>query len=181
MSRLHNYTEENLVKDLQADSREAFEYLYEHYSRALYGVIFRIVKDDEIAEDLLQEVFVKIHQNLASYSPKKGRIYTWMLNVARNAAIDKIRSKSYGKKMKTQSMENSVHAVSQSHQVETFVDHIGLEAELKKLTDHQRFLIRKIYFEGYTQADLAEELDIPLGTVKTRIRKAILDLRKKLL
>lgn len=173
------YTEEQLVEFLQKGSKEAFEYLYENYSNTLYGVVYRIVNDEEIARDLIQEIFVKIWKNIQSYSPQKGRIYTWMLNISRNAAIDKLRSKSFGKKNKTQSIDNSVHAVS-SHSEEMFVDHIGLEKVLKQLDENQILLIQKVYFEGYTQAELAEEMEIPLGTIKTRIRKAIKVLREKL-
>ena len=145
------YTEEQLVEFLQKGSKDAFEYLYENYSNTLYGVIYRIVNDEEIARDLVQEVFVKIWKNIQSYSSQKGRIYTWMLNIARNAAIDKLRSKSF-----------------------------GLENVLKQLDENQILLIQKVYFEGYTQAELAEEMEIPLGTIKTRIRKAIKVLREKL-
>src|SRR5476649_2115117 len=87
------YNEEELVLLLKQQSREAFNYLYKQYSAVLYGVVNKVVYDEQTAQDVLQDVFVKIWTNIDQYDAKKGRIYTWMINIARNAAIDKLRSK----------------------------------------------------------------------------------------
>src|SRR5215217_5978773 len=89
------YGEAELVALLQSHNNQAFTYLYDHYSNALYGIINQIVPDPEFANDVLQEVFVNIWRKIDSYDDSKGRLFTWMLNIARNASIDKLRSKSY--------------------------------------------------------------------------------------
>tara|TARA_R110001592_G_scaffold359340_3_gene665751 strand:- start:118118 stop:118669 length:552 start_codon:yes stop_codon:yes gene_type:complete len=174
--------EEQLVQGLKDKDPKVFEYLYDNYTSAIFGVIVGIVRDNEVAEDLLQEVFLKIWNKIEYYDSTKGRIYTWMVNMARNSSIDKLRSKGFNNKSKTNSIDDTVSGTSlqNQHSNEMFVDHIGMDGALKALKPPYRTLIEMVYFDGYTQADVAEELDIPLGTVKTRLRKAILELREKL-
>lgn len=178
--RRTKYSEEELVNGLKAKDVSFFDYLYENYGATLHGVIFRIVNNTEEAEDLTQEVFVKIWDKIDFYDPSKGRIYTWMLNLARNRAIDAVRSKSFKKDRKTDTIDNIVNPVGNGFSEITEVDHIGMEVVLKELEPKLLQLVKMMYFEGYTQAEISEELDIPLGTVKTRLRKAILELRKKI-
>src|SRR5712671_153110 len=96
------YSEQELVSALKAKDDQAFSYLYDHYSGALYSIIFQIVKTPESASDTLQEVFVNIWRKIESYDPLKGRLFTWMLNISRNASIDMIRSKNYQNGLKNQ-------------------------------------------------------------------------------
>jgi len=173
------YTEEEIVTLLKAKSKKGFDYLYENYSRAIYGVIYNVIPNEDDAQDLMQEVFVKVWNNIAQYDNSKGRLFTWMLNIARNASIDKTRSKEFKKDSKNQSLDNSVGSINGRHSEHMQVDHIGLDAILTTLKEDQRVLVELIYLKGYTQAEVAEMLDIPLGTVKTRIRSAILSLREK--
>ena len=172
--------EKALVLALKAKDRIAFNYLYDNYSKVLFGVIDRIVQSEEIANDVLQESFVKIWKNIESYSDDKGSLYTWMLNVCRNMAIDTTRSKSYKKELQNQNIDDYVNTVNRTEQVQTKVDHIGLKEVVARLKPEQKILIDKIYFEGYTQEETSEELNIPLGTVKTRVRAAIKLLREVL-
>lgn len=172
--------EESLVLALKAKDREAFNYLYDHYCNALFGVIDRIVQSKEIASDVLQEAFVKIWKNIDSYSAEKGSLYTWMLNVCRNMAIDTTRSKQYKKETQNQNIDDYVNVINKNEQVTSKVDHIGLKEVVEKLKPEQKLLIDKIYFEGYTHEEASKELDIPLGTVKTRVRAAIMQLRSVL-
>lgn len=169
-----------MVAALKAKSRDAFDYLYDNYSEALFGVINRIVQSDEIANDILQESFVKIWKNLDSYSSEKGSIYTWMLNICRNLAIDTVRSKAYKNETQNQSVEDSVNDIDKSTQVFGKEDFIGLKRVIDKLRPEYLELINKIYFEGYTHDEVSKQFEIPLGTVKTRIRAAILQLREAL-
>lgn len=172
------YSEEELIAALQAHNKDAFNYLYDNYSGALYGIIHKIVKSEEIAQDLLQETFVKIWKNISNYNSSKGRLFTWMLNIGRNAAIDILRSKQHKNEGKIQGLENSVDLVGdESHKPENF-DHIGLDNVLVTLKPEQKVLIDMVYFQGYTHEEVSKELDIPLGTVKTRIRTAVIYLRK---
>ena len=170
--------EEELVASLKSGDQQAMAILYDNYSAALLGVINRIVDDREAAEDILQEVFVKIWKNISSYDRSKGKLFTWLINIARNASIDSTRVKDYNIKSKIQSIDNSVRSINRQYNVSTHVDHIGLRNIVEKLKPEYRVLVDKLYFEGYTQEEAAEELDIPLGTIKTRIRAAISQLRE---
>lgn len=170
--------EQRLILGIQEKEATAFNYLYDNYSGALFGVINRIVQSEEIAEDVLQEAFVKIWKNADQYNTQKGTLFTWMLNISRNLAIDTLRSKSYKKETQNQNLEENVYQVDSQEQVQTKVDHIGLKEQVNQLKPDQKILIDMIYFEGYTQDDVSKELNIPLGTVKTRLRAAIQQLRK---
>ena len=170
--------EGELLKLLRNKSREGISTLYDNYSPALYGVIFRIVNNKEIAEDILQEVFVKIWKNIASYDSAKGRLFTWMVNIARNLAIDQLRSKDFQKASKIQNLDNSVHYINKAYSSSGNTDHIGLKKIVEQLKPEYLIVIDMQYFKGYTQAEVAKELNIPLGTVKTRTRAALTELRK---
>jgi RNA polymerase sigma factor (sigma-70 family) len=171
------YTEENLVALLQQKDKTAFSELYDHYSGALYGVLLRIIPEEVIAQDILQEVFLKIWKNILQYDPSKGRLYTWMLNIARNSAIDYERSKQSKMDIKNQNIDNSVYEVNKQNHFSINTDKIYLKEEVLKLSEEHQVLIDMIYYKGYTQEETAKALDIPLGTVKTRVRTAILQLR----
>jgi len=162
-----------LVALLKEQSREAFNYLYANYAAVLLGVIKRIVYDDETARDVLQEVFVKIWNNIGQYDAGKGRIYTWMINISRNAAIDKMRSKGEIMKGKIRTGEEIVDNVSQGMKTEVSTDTIGLKNLVASLKPEYQTIVQLAYFKGYTLDEISKTLDIPLGTVKTRMRHAI--------
>jgi len=171
------YTEQELVALLKNKDNKAFAYLYDHYSAALNTIILQIVMDAELANDVLQEVFVNIWRKIDQYDTGKGRLFTWMLNIARNAAIDTLRSKGYQNSRKNQAIPDNVDTVQAGGISLPGVDTIGLRKVLEKLKDEQRVLIELAYFKGYTHEEIAEMEKIPLGTVKTRIRNALIQLR----
>ncbi|OUJ74442.1 RNA polymerase subunit sigma-70 [Hymenobacter crusticola] len=166
-----------LVQRLRDRDESAMTLFYEKYSNALYGVIFRIVKKEEIAEDVLQESLVKIWHSFQSYDPSKGRLFTWVLNISRNLAIDKIRSRQYRVNSRTQPIEESA-ALRQAAEPSFRPEHIGLQEVTRQLNPEQKQIIDLLYFGGFTQSEVAEELNLPLGTVKTRARAAIKVLSK---
>jgi len=168
------------VARLRSRDRVALEYLYDHYSAALYGVIFRILKKEEIAEEVLQDVFLKIWDRFDSYDATKGRLFTWLSNVARNQAIDKTRSREISQEQKTGGIDNVVSRIDNAAFTELAVEGIGLTQVLKHLPEEQQFVVEYLYYKGYTQSELAEEFNIPLGTVKTRLRLAMQHLRTTL-
>ncbi len=174
------YSEEELVMLLQSRDQQAFSYLYDNYSAALNGVIYRMVENRELAEDILQEAFVKIWNNFSSYDTGKGRLFTWMLNITRNLTIDTLRSKGYKKQAKISSDENSVSNFTDDSRISERFDAMGLRKQLANLKPEQRSIIDLAYFNGYTQDEISKELGIPLGTVKTKMRSAIIELRKLL-
>ncbi|MEP6628752.1 MAG: sigma-70 family RNA polymerase sigma factor, partial [Ginsengibacter sp.] len=106
------YSEEELIELLRNGDQSAFSYLYDNYSGALYNIIYKMLEQTELAEDVLQEAFVKIWNNFSSYDSSKGRLFTWMVNITRNLTIDTIRSKSFRKQSKIQNSENAVDNVS---------------------------------------------------------------------
>ncbi len=169
------YSEQELITALKAREDQAFSYLYDHYSGSLFSIILQIVKSQEIANDVLQEVFVNIWRKMESYDPSRGRLFTWMLNISRNASIDMLRSKSYLNSQKNQEINDNVYRSDQVTQPD--IDSIGLTKFLGKLKPEQRVLIELAYMKGYTHEEIAQIEDIPLGTVKTRIRNALLQLR----
>ena len=162
---------------MQQRSDHSFSYLYDNYSGALLGVVGAIVPDQEIARDVLQEVFVNIWRKIESYDATKGRLFTWMMNVARNAAIDKIRSRGYQDSLKNRSIPENNEPNSARTVTGPQVDDVGLKKVLTKLKDEHRILIDLSYYQGYTHEEISKVLNIPLGTVKTRIRSALTHLR----
>jgi RNA polymerase sigma factor (sigma-70 family) len=174
------YSEEELILSLQQKDQQAFSYLYDNYAPALNGVIFRMVEEKELAEDILQEAFIKIWDNFHQYDTSKGRLFTWMINLVRNLTIDTLRSKNYKKQQKISADENSVSNLSNNYSGSERFDTIGLRKYLENLKPEQRTIIDMAYFSGYTQDEIAKEIGIPLGTVKTRMRTAIIELRKML-
>jgi RNA polymerase sigma-70 factor (ECF subfamily) len=172
------YNEEELIALLKGGDESAFAYLYDNYSAALYGIIYRIINNNQLAEDILQEAFVKIWNNFSSYDASKGRLFTWMVNIARNLSIDTTRGKSYKQQMKIQSNENAVtNASNRVNENERF-DLLGVRQQLTALKEDQKQIIDLAYFQGFTQNEISQKLGIPLGTVKTKIRTAILELKK---
>ncbi len=178
MPQVNTYTEEELVLLLRQQSREAFNYLYKNYSGVLYGVIHKIIFDDETANDVLQEAFVKIWNNINQYDARKGRIYTWMLNIARNSAIDKLRSKGEIMKGKIRQGEDVVSSLEQGLKTEQATDTIGLRKMVAGLKPEYEAIVSLAYFSGFTLDEISKTLNIPLGTVKTRMRSAIQQLRE---
>jgi RNA polymerase sigma factor (sigma-70 family) len=151
--------------------------LYDNYSGALYGVVSRVIQKEEVAEEVLQDAFLKIWDKIDNYDPEKGKLFTWMLNLTRNLAIDKTRSKEIGKEGKTRGIDNLVNTIDRREFTEQGVDSIGVKDILKGLPEDQKFVVEHLYFNGYSQSELAEEFNIPLGTVKTRLRLAMKQLR----
>lgn len=177
MGTANTYTEAELVQGLKDRDQVIFGYLYDNYSPALYGVVLKVLNDEAAASDVLQEVFLKIWRSIEKYDMEKGRLFTWMLNIARNTAIDALRSKAHKLDQKIQELSNDVYHHTSHLTVHPSVDHLGLTKVLEKLNKEQRIIIDLAYYKGCTQEEIARVLDIPLGTVKTRMRNAIIQLR----
>lgn len=171
------YSEEELLNLLRKKSETGFKHLYSHYSGALYGVIFRIVQSKEYTEEIIQDVFVKIWNSIHQYDITKGRFYTWMINIARNTAIDYLKSKSFQNELKNQSLPDFVYnstALSTSNKSSDF---IGFTDVLSNLENDKREMIDLAYYQGYTQSEISEKMKIPLGTIKTKMRNALTNLK----
>src|SRR4249919_3932947 len=105
-----SYTENELVLLLKQRTQNSFNYLYDNYSGALYNVILSILQDKELSNDVLQEVFIKIWRQIDQYDPEKGRLFTWLVNISRNASIDTLRSKSYHLQQQNRELTENVYS-----------------------------------------------------------------------
>ena len=166
---------------LKSGSEKDFEVIYDRFSDALYGVLCRILRDEALAEDALQDAFMKIWRNAERYTAGKGSIFTWMLNIARNHAIDRLRSaQSLGGSQSKVSLDDVYMAPASEPDPSELFERGELEKKVDSLPEPLSILIDLVYIKGYTQAEVAEQLQIPLGTVKTRIRTGLQQLRLQL-
>lgn len=167
------------VDRLKRGERSAYSELYDRYGQTMFKVIFEITKSEADTENLVQDAFVKIWRNIQLYEASKGRLYTWLVIVARRVALDFVRSTYFLEKRKIQNEETAVAVEGPSPEMQR-LDYLGLEKELDKLDSHLKQMIDYQYFRGYTMQEIANETGLPLGTVKTRTRNALLILRKNL-
>lgn len=167
--------EARIIPLLQRKHSKGIDLLYDNYADALYGVAKTIVQDESLAKDVLQESFVKIWQNGPKYDPAKARLFTWLLTITRNTAIDKLRSAQNRSNKEIQIPEHNVNTVDNR----SFnIDGIDMNDQLKKLDDKYQLVLQALFFMGMTQQETSESLNIPLGTVKTRLRNGLKALRK---
>ncbi|WP_375444529.1 RNA polymerase sigma factor [uncultured Fibrella sp.] len=171
-----------LIEHLRHRDERAFRWLYRKYSVTLLVHILKFVHDPEQARDVLQDVFIKIWQHLNRFDTGKGRLFTWMCNIARNTAIDVVRaSKTKGQPTAVQLMsiddDNRYYIEQQYWTPAINLDHIGLSQLIDRLQPQHQQLVKLIYVDGYTQLEAATELAVPVGTVKTRLRVALRLLR----
>jgi RNA polymerase sigma-70 factor, ECF subfamily len=170
--------QETLIRLLKNGDDKAYEYLYDHYSSTLLGIIIKFVSKQDEAENLLQDCFLKIWRYIASYDSEKGSLATWLINIARNTAIDYTRSRQFSKDRKNQNIENLVYSEGQSLSTRIPDECIGLRELVNKLDRDCKQILEWMYFYGYTQQEIADEFNIPLGTVKTRARNGLKELRR---
>tara|TARA_R110000850_G_scaffold55877_18_gene132084 strand:+ start:9908 stop:10498 length:591 start_codon:yes stop_codon:yes gene_type:complete len=173
-----------LIQNIANGDRNSFRGLYERYDGLLFTTINRVLNDREDSEDVLQEVMGSLWQKAHMYHPGRGRPITWFASMARNRAIDRLRMKQRQSRIKT-AFTNEIGAAPRGNSGIS-----GLEAATRRdachtirsavmeLTDVQREAIEKVYFEGLTQQQIADELGEPLGTVKARVRRGLAKLRK---
>lgn len=170
-----------LIIEMQKKNPQAFERIYQRYSESTFGIIYSIIRDKDISEEILQDVFIKIWNKADTYSAEKGRFFTWVLNIARNAAIDKIRSKDFKNMGKNLTTDYFVDILEDDSNLSTKTDAIGIQKYIDILKPFCKQIIDLLYFKGFTQKEASEELEIPLGTIKTRNRSCINTLRKILI
>ena len=173
----------NLAERLKRGEPPAMAELYDRYGKLAYSVIYRIVRDVGVAEDLVQEAFLRVWNRAQGFDAERGALGPWLLAVARNRAIDYVRSS--GGKMARGSLELA-HAEQPSVFVNFEADVLSqdrarrVRGALDRLTENQRHVIELAYFEGLSQSEMAERMGQPLGTVKTWVRTALKNLRQEL-
>lgn len=167
--------EDHIIDYLKDGDKKALNLLYEHYSDSLFGVIFKVTKNEELAEDALQETFIKIWKNAHKYDPKKAKLFTWLFRIARNTAIDKLRSHNNKFHKEVQIDKSDVYILPM---VSMNQDVLDLKKHLGKLDEKYQIVINALFFEGMTQQEASEELDMPLGTIKSRLKIGLRELKK---
>jgi RNA polymerase sigma-70 factor (ECF subfamily) len=171
-----------LILRLQRRDPQALAELYDRYGRIAYSLILRIVRDAGIAEDLVQETFLRVWNRVHGFDAEKGAIGPWLLAVARNRAIDYLRSSS-GKERNAVEFEETDHpALYTDMERDLLLSDAArrIKSALQKLPDNHRQVIELAYFEGLSQTEMAERMGQPLGTVKTWVRAALKHLRDDL-
>ncbi|ALW86882.1 hypothetical protein AUC43_18445 [Hymenobacter sedentarius] len=166
-----------LVQRLLARDEQALRLVQERYARSLQLAIQRLVRDEVLAQDVLQEGLLKIWLSIASYDPERGRFFTWMVRVCCNHAIDVLRSPRQRFHQGNKSLE--VSAAQQASSPASFnPEHIGVRELTLELKPKQREVVELLCFGGCTQVEAAEQLGVPLATVKTRARAALVALAR---
>lgn len=168
-----------LVNELSSGDLQAFAKLYKMYAGALYGIINKIVCQQETAEDLLQDTFMKIKKGISAYDPSKSRLFTWISRIARNTAIDHLRLKNSKGTRLSQPLEDSEYELDRSHTCSFNPDKIGIKQLLSDLSGSQQEIIDLVYYRGFTHEEVAKLLNMPIGTVKTKVRMSIQKLRSR--
>jgi len=172
-----------LARRLKERDPHAMSDLYDRYGRIAYALIFRIVRNGAAAEDLVQETFLRVWNRVQSFDPQKGALGPWVLTVARNRAIDYLRSvdgRLSAGALELDRVENPA-LFSEFSDTALSVDRSRrLKSAFEKLNENQRMVIELAYFEGLSQTEMAEQMKQPLGTVKTWVRSALKILRDEL-
>lgn len=150
--------------------------LYDNYVDALFGMAFRILNNEAHAEDAIQKSFLKIWNNIGQYNSDKSTLFTWMVRIVKNTAIDTSRLVSFQKENKSETFDINVHKVGSQEIDDSKIDALNM---IDGLDEKYAIVLDYLYLRGYTQKELSLELDMPIGTIKTRVKKAIGILRDK--
>ena len=174
-------TDADLMAHMAAGNTAAMELLYDRYNRPVYSFAYRMLGDREHAEELLQEVFLRAWRRCSRFSDARGSLIRWLLSITHNMAIDELR-KQQRRPRKAESAEpDALLGTLQDTAMPVETQAIladrqqMVRAALAKLPENQRLVLEMGYFNGLTQREISEKLNVPLGTIKTRMR---LGLRK---
>ena len=167
--------EKEIVTLLESGDKKAITLLYENYADSLYGVIKKIISDDDTAQDVLQESFVKIWKKKKKYDSSKAKLFTWLYRIAYNTAIDKVRSLKNKNKNEVQMETSSVYKVTSN---ELNQDVLDIKKHLNTIDKKYQIVINALFFEGMTQQEASDELEITLGTIKSRLKIGLRELKK---
>lgn len=167
--------EQQIVQLLEKSDKRAISLLYENYSDSLYGVILKVTLNEEIAQDALQETFVKVWKNAKKYDSKKAKLFTWLYRIAKNTAIDKLRSFNKRFEKEVQIDKSDVYILPTANLNQDVLD---LKEHVARLDEKYQIVLKALFFEGMTQQEASDELDIPLGTIKSRLKIGLRELKK---
>lgn len=167
--------EKHIVELLQERDEKAISLLYEHYGDTLYGVALKVVRNEDLAQDVLQESFVKIWKKSDSYDATKAKLFTWLFRITRNTAIDKLRSVNTKSDKEIQIDVSDVYNLGINSIRPEFMD---VRENLDKIESKYQIVLDALFFQGMTQQEASDELNIPLGTIKSRLKIGLRELKK---
>jgi len=167
--------EKEIVQLLRKSDKKAITLLYENYADALYGVIRKVITDEETAQDVLQETFIKVWRYAKKYDASKAKLFTWLYRIAYNTAIDKTRSLKKKNEKEVQIETSTVYKITTNSLNQDVLD---IKKHLGTLDEKYQIVLNALFFEGMTQQEASEELDIPLGTIKSRLKIGLRELKK---
>jgi len=171
------HSESALIERLKRRESQAMADLYDTYKRLVYSIIFQAVREQGVAEDLTQETFWRIWNRIQTFDTEKGKLEPWVATIARNRAVDHLRSIRNAQQFSFETIEtNAMFFSTQSHATQIERENRILKA-LKSLSPAQREVIEMAHYQGLTQTEIAEALQRPLGTVKGMLRSALKVLR----
>lgn len=168
-------TEQRIIELLKRKDQYALNLLYENYSDSLYGAILKVTRNEKIAEDALQETFIKVWKNGEKYDPSKAKLFTWLFRIARNTAIDKLRSFNNRYHKEIQIDKSNVYILPGTSLNQDVLD---IKEHVSRLEQKYQIVLNALFFEGMTQQEASDELDIPLGTIKSRLKIGLRELKK---
>jgi RNA polymerase sigma-70 factor (ECF subfamily) len=177
-----------IIKKVASYDSKALEALYNRYSTILYTLIKTIVSDQKLAEEILSDVFVIIWRKVNHFDFEKGNVYTWLITLARNKAVDTLRMKKSGVETQPYSEEYEnkfiipvLKSEGKSIELKDALNRtVKMQKAMEDLTDAQQYVIHLAYFEGLTESEIAAKLNIPVPTVKSKIRIALNNLKENL-
>ena len=171
---------ENLLAQIAMGNRSAFDALYRNTSNRLFGICVRVLAQRSEAEDALQDVYTTIWRKAGQFDSTKASAISWLAMIARNKAIDRLRSMPARQSRASLELAENVEdpGASPPQQVQTATDRAQLDACLERLEPRRRSLIRAAFFDGLTYEELAAKIEAPLGSIKSWIRRGLLQLRE---
>jgi len=175
-----------IMERMQSGDKSAVSDLYQRYNKVLFGLILTVVKNREEAEDVLQDVFVQAWEKASQFDSTRGNVYSFLVTMARNKAIDRIRSRRYRKEKQEDQIINDFTLdpedgdFNPEENAELNDRAVRVRRALKNLDEKEREVLYVAYFQGLSQSEIAEQMDIPLGTVKYRMRQGMIKLRDSL-
>jgi RNA polymerase sigma factor (sigma-70 family) len=179
-------SDEALLNAIAGGAVWAMESLYQRFSRSLYSLVYRMVANQQVAEDLLQDVFLAVWRRAASYSPQKSTVRIWLFSITHHRTIDylrRVRSQSTIQEvlLEETALHESITSPDAWDEAWRSVKNSHVQVALMKIPPDQRLVIELAYFKGWTHTEIAEGMQIPLGTVKGRMRLGLTHLKQVLI
>ena len=176
----HDYTDAELISELRKRNPNALEAVYDRYGQIAYSLFVRITREETTAEDLVQELFLRVWNRARDFDASKGSLGVWILSIARNMAIDHVRSASarFATRLRPLDQAEQAQSSTRANASESFKDQVKVvKAAFEQLSLDQKRVLELAYFEGFSQSEIASRLNEPLGTVKTWMRSGLARLR----